>query len=119
MFFTFVFLQVQGDTNMCGICALNNLLKDETPPLELTPEEVDTVADDSWLQLISEHGGQVDIPQLRSRSGDYNIDVLKKVRMRVSQYSSIRHDLSAIVCHREIPAIQSKYYGVSYTFRTM
>ena len=65
-------MQMQGSTNLCGLCALNNTI----PDLDAKPEAMHRIADNTWLdQSLNQHIAN-DLEKCRSVSGDYNIDVL-------------------------------------------
>ena len=65
-------MQIQGSTNLCGLCALNNTI----PDLDAKPEAMHRIADNTWLdQSLNQHIAN-DLEKCRSVSGDYNMDVL-------------------------------------------
>ena len=68
------FMQVQGSSAWCGLCALNNAAGSEL----FTPMYLDEVSDNVWLSLFEDIGSTLFdyYEPLRSIDGDYNIEVL-------------------------------------------
>ena len=66
-------MQMQGSTNLCGLCALNNTLAQSS---NIQPQAINRIADTTWLQQAMHQELTNDLEKFRSVSGDYNIDVL-------------------------------------------
>ena len=69
------FMQSQGFSGYCGLCALNNALQYSN----LSITQMDDIADDLWLKQVESIGLSLcdDIQQTRSVSGYYSIQVLQ------------------------------------------
>ena len=74
---TLPFMQLQGKSHYCGLCALNNLLGSET----ITVQEIDYIADDLWLRLIEQYGQSItdEIQSRSDSSGFHSNDALMEV----------------------------------------
>ena len=68
------FLQQQADSNLCGLCVLNNLYQTE----QFFFSDLNDIADDLWHSHWTEMGMSPTEPvqSMRSTMGDYSIDVL-------------------------------------------
>ena len=68
------FLQQQADSNLCGLCVLNNLYQTE----QFFSSDLNDIADDLWHSHWTEMGMSPTEPvqSMRSTMGDYSIDVL-------------------------------------------
>ncbi len=68
------FMQVQGSSAWCGLCALNNAAGTEA----FTPLFLDEVSDNIWLRLFEDIGSTLldYYEPIRSIDGDYSIEVL-------------------------------------------
>jgi len=74
-------IQVQGISNYCGLCCINNLLgPDNDGHYTYSAAEMDNVADGLWLTLLRDT--QLAVPrtlvQLRDLEGFYSYDVMHK-----------------------------------------
>lgn len=70
------FMQVQGSTGYCGLCAVNNAMQGKKL---LTIKDLDQIADRLWLQHFdNEYGCTLtdEVQAMRSIDGYYSIDVL-------------------------------------------
>ena len=68
------YIQLQGDSNLCGLCALNNLYQSE----RFTIYSLNQIADGLWLSHCTDldMNPTESIQAMRSQLGDYSIDVL-------------------------------------------
>ena len=69
-----IFFQKQGETNYCGVCALNNAC--QTPMF--SPIQMDSFADHLWMRHATELCIPViePYPAMRGHTGDYSVEVL-------------------------------------------
>ena len=83
-------MQMQGSTNLCGLCALNNTI----PGLDAKPEALHRIADNTWLVQSLNQDITNDLEKCRSLSGDYNIDVLINAAQAAGyEYSQMNNKL--------------------------
>ena len=69
---------VQGETNYCGYCCVSNALSEFSQEL-VTIEEMDTIADKLWLQMVNNPslGLLTELEPMRDIEGFYSVEVLK------------------------------------------
>ena len=74
---TLPFMQFQGRSSYCGLCALNNAFGEE----KVSVLYMDHVADDLWLRQFEELGQSLidSIQPLRDINGSYSLHVLEEV----------------------------------------
>ena len=72
-----IWMQSQGQSNLCGLCALNNLYGKTVS----CTYQLDDIADEMWLRQFSDIGLKITdrVQPLRSTVGDYAFHVLDKV----------------------------------------
>ena len=75
-------MQYQGCSAYCGLCALNNAYRED----RFTVEMLDNIADDLWLRQIEQLGMSLtsEFQSLRDISGHYSIEVLRESASRMS-----------------------------------
>lgn len=71
------YFQVQGFSNFCGLCALNNAVGDIANFFSI--EELNTIADRLWLSMIQNpsHGVLQQAEPMRDKEGFYSVEVLR------------------------------------------
>ena len=70
-------MQSQGKSNYCGLCAINNAYSDE----KLTVEQLDNIADDLWLRQLEQFSLDLtdELQIQRDVNGFYSFEVLREV----------------------------------------
>lgn len=74
---TLPFMQLQGQSHYCGMCAINNLVGKEM----ITCNEIDNIADDIWLKQSEVCGLSPtdEFQSHRSSLGDHSLDTITEV----------------------------------------
>ncbi|KAL3855783.1 hypothetical protein ACJMK2_014983 [Sinanodonta woodiana] len=95
-------IQLQGNTNYCGLCCINNALgptEDANFPVSI--EEMDLVADLLWIGMAQNPalGVLTKLEELREKEGFYSMEVIEAVLQRHSTecvriHASVIHALS-------------------------
>ena len=70
-------MQSQGQSNYCGLCAINNAYSNE----KLTVDQLDNIADDLWLRQIEQFSLYLtdELQIQRDVNGFYSFEVLREV----------------------------------------
>ena len=70
-------MQSQGQSNYCGLCAINNAYSNE----KLTVDQLDNIADDLWLRQIEQFSLDLtdELQIQRDVNGFYSFEVLREV----------------------------------------
>ena len=71
-------IQMQGNTNKCGLCALNNSILGTF----VSPETLNYVADLTWLQQALNLDISIQLEKQISTLGDYNFDSMQIAAQR-------------------------------------
>lgn len=74
---TLPFMQLQGASNYCGLCALNNLLGKET----VSVQRMNNIADDLWLRQIEQCGQSLteNMQCQRDVNGFYSFHTIEEI----------------------------------------
>ena len=113
---TLPFMQLQGQSNYCGMCAVNNLLGKDA----IACTQIDSVADDIWLRQSEVCGLSLtdEFQSHRASTGFHSLDVITEVArlhgysvepshlVYVRIYEVIRrvflHKISSVSCYNTI-----------------
>ena len=110
------FMQIQGRSNYCGLCAINNAFGEE----KMTIERMNYIADDLWLRQFEQlHQSLTDsIQHHRDINGFYSFHVLEEVAHSYGYFFDILHpSIKAIIqCTQAPPTPQSLVNALKHTY---
>ncbi|XP_076075834.1 uncharacterized protein LOC143046560 [Mytilus galloprovincialis] len=100
------FIQWQGNTNYCGLCAVNNIIGSTADGIfPVLIADMDHIADELWLNMAGDPLVPLTflIPALRDREGFYSGEVIiKTIERRSYSTTRLQHDVLSATEDNEI-----------------